>query len=299
MKVFITGVSGYVGGSVAVRLLKAGHQVRGLVRNAQQIEPLKGLGIDPVLGSLDDAELLIKEARAADAVVNAANSDHRPAVAFFIEALRGTGKALLHTSGISLLGDAAAGNSVNEQVFDERQPLIIAPEKQARFAIDCMVQEAEGLRGIVLCNSLIYGKGKGLQPNSVQIPALVEQARSSGAVSILGRGFNRWSTVHIEDVCALYLLALEQTQANGLYFVENGESSFQEIAEALALRLGLTASSIEHWTEEQAIKHWGFNRARFSLGSNSRVSSQKARQVLGWQPKHASLITWITNEMEI
>jgi hypothetical protein len=41
-------------------------------------------GIEPVVGSLDDAALLQAEARAADAVVNAASSDHRGAVEVLI-----------------------------------------------------------------------------------------------------------------------------------------------------------------------------------------------------------------------
>ena len=40
MKVFVTGVTGYIGGSVAVRLIEAGHSVRGLARNEGQFDAL-------------------------------------------------------------------------------------------------------------------------------------------------------------------------------------------------------------------------------------------------------------------
>ena len=33
MKLFITGATGYIGGSIANRLVAAGHTVRGLVRD--------------------------------------------------------------------------------------------------------------------------------------------------------------------------------------------------------------------------------------------------------------------------
>lgn len=33
MKVFVTGAAGFIGGSIASALVKAGHQVTGLVRN--------------------------------------------------------------------------------------------------------------------------------------------------------------------------------------------------------------------------------------------------------------------------
>ena len=69
MKIFVTGASGYIGGSVAALLVKRGHQVRGLVRDAAKAEGVRAHGITPVLGTLDDAALLEAEARAADAVL--------------------------------------------------------------------------------------------------------------------------------------------------------------------------------------------------------------------------------------
>ena len=36
MKIFCTGASGYIGGSVAANLAAAGHQVTGLVRSARK-----------------------------------------------------------------------------------------------------------------------------------------------------------------------------------------------------------------------------------------------------------------------
>ena len=37
MKIFCTGASGYIGGSVAAHLARAGHQVIGLVRSADKV----------------------------------------------------------------------------------------------------------------------------------------------------------------------------------------------------------------------------------------------------------------------
>ena len=95
MKVFVTGASGYIGGSIAAHLLEHGHAVRG----ADNAGALGRLGIAPVLGDLDDAALLAREATGADAVVNAASSDHRASLVALIDALAGSGKPLLHTSG--------------------------------------------------------------------------------------------------------------------------------------------------------------------------------------------------------
>ncbi len=80
MKIFVTGANGYIGGSVASTLIADGHKVRGLVRSREKADAVAAHGVAPVIGSLDDADLLQAEARAADAVVNAASSDHRGAV---------------------------------------------------------------------------------------------------------------------------------------------------------------------------------------------------------------------------
>jgi nucleoside-diphosphate-sugar epimerase len=55
MKVLITGATGYIGRAVAQRLLTAGHNVTGLVRNEFGVRTLTTAGIEPVHGALDDA----------------------------------------------------------------------------------------------------------------------------------------------------------------------------------------------------------------------------------------------------
>jgi uncharacterized protein YbjT (DUF2867 family) len=80
MKIFLTGASGYIGGSLAKKLIENNHEVLGLVRSKEKATRLAELGVKPILGSLDDSDILSETVRAADAVINAASSDHRPVV---------------------------------------------------------------------------------------------------------------------------------------------------------------------------------------------------------------------------
>jgi len=297
MNIFLTGATGYLGGSIGRHLASAGHRIRGLARDAGKSDALRAIGIAPVIGSLEDEVLLKAEAQAADAVVNCASSDHRGAIEALIDGLGHTGKVLLHTSGSSKVGDGAGGNVLNDTIFDEDTPLLVGPEKMARHELDLRILAAPGIRGVVICNTLVYGNGTGLQPHSVQIPAVVQQARESGVVRIVGRGINRWSTVHLDDSCSLYALALERAPAGAFYFAENGESSYAEMAQAIADRLGL--EQIEQLDEAAAIALWGVNKARYSLGSNSRVRAVRARAELAWQPKHGSAVRWIAQDMKL
>lgn len=293
MRILLTGANGFIGGAVAVALIAAGHSVRGLVRSKEKAGLVAAHGVEAVIGSLDDAALLQAQARAADAVVNTASSDHRGAVEALIAAMAGTGKPFIHSSGTSIVADLAMGEP-SERLFDERTPIEPLPERAGRVAIDRLVLAAPGIRSIVLCNAMIYGHALGPPAQSVQIPALVRQARASGVARYIGRGLNRWSNVHIADVAALYVLALAKAPAGAFYYVESGEEALGNIAGAVASRLGLGAA--QSWSAEDAIAAWGRNLAVLSLGSNSRVRGKAARE-LGWSPTRRSVTDWIANEM--
>jgi nucleoside-diphosphate-sugar epimerase len=292
MRVFLTGASGFIGGSVAVALIAAGHRVRGLVRSPAKAELVTAYGIEAVVGSLDDTTVLQTEARTADAIINAASSDHRGAVEALIAAIAGSGKPFMHSSGTSIVADLAMGEP-SERIFHEATPVEPLPERAARLAIDRLVLAAPGIRSMVLCNAMIYGHGLGPAAQSVQIPALVRQAKASGVVRYVGRGLNRWSNVHIAYVAAIYVLALAKAPAGAFFYIESGEEALGEIARAIAARLDGAAQS---WPAEQAIATWGRNLAVLSLGSNSRVRGSAAVE-LGWSPTRRSVTHWIANDM--
>lgn len=296
MKIFVTGVTGYIGGSVAVALRAQGHAVRGMTRDHSRSHLLQAAGIEPVIGTLDESDLLAREAAGADAVINAANSDHAGAVEALVQGLAGSDKPLIHTSGCSVVGDDARGLFRSELIVDEATPLTINPAKQARRDIDVQVLAAADrqVRSTVICPSLIYGQGRGLNPHSVQIPFLLAHARVHGAIPVVGNGSNVWSNVHIDDVVQLYLLALAKAPAGSFYFAENGEASYAELAQALAERTGIRR--VEYLPAEVAAQHWGEPRAYFSFGSNCRVRAIRARRELGWLPQHRSVQDWIAQD---
>lgn len=294
MKVFLTGAAGFIGSSIAKGLVAAGHSVTGMVRKPEQIAELAGIGVQGVLGTLNDRTLIIEQARAADAVINAASSDHRGAVEAIIEALAGSNKPYLHTSGSSIVGDASGGEGSEHIYYEDKLPQPTA-DKAARVAIDDLVLASakQGVRASVLCNTLIYGHGA-LPRDSVQLPRLLKQARRSGIVRHVGPGHNVWSNVHIGDVVSLYLLALEKSPAGTFYFVESGEAAFRDMTAAIAEALKLGPA--QDWPLPDAIAEWGYEMASYGLGSNSRVRGERAR-ALGWQPQGPAVLNWIKHEM--
>lgn len=299
MKIFMTGATGYIGGTIARRLLDDGHEIRGLVRDAEKGRSLVAFGVASVIGGLDDAAILAAEASRADAVINAANSDHRGAVEALLDGLAGSNKPFVHTSGSSIVADDAHGDVASDKIYDEETPFEPVPGKQARVAIDRTIRDASrrGVRSVVVCPTMIYGNGLGLARDSAQIPGLAKRAKAPGVVRHVGQGLNVWSNVHVEDVADLYCLALEKAPPGAFYFAENGEASYRDICAAIARRLKL--GEPQAWPFEEAARELGENSAAYTFGSNSRVRARRARSELGWQPKHGSATEWIEAELPL
>jgi len=145
---------------------------------------------------------------------------------------------------------------------------------------------------VVICNSLIYGPGAIAGSRSVQLPLLYDDARQHGVVRYIGAGRNIWSHVHIDDVVALYRAALDSAPPGAFYFTANGEAGFGTVAAAVGKAQGRPTVSID---EQTAIAAWGSERARFAMGSNSRVRAVAARRDLGWTPRGLGLLEAIAS----
>jgi nucleoside-diphosphate-sugar epimerase len=297
MKTFLTGATGYVGGSIATALLTAGHQVVGLARSADAGPALRELGVEPVFGTLDDADLLAEQARAADVVVNAASADHAASVAVFLDALAGSGKVYVQTSGAGVVADKARGAASAASALSDDDEFTPEPEKAARVALDRSVLAAaeRGVRAVVVCPTLIYGHGLGLRRDSYQVPQMVELARRDGVPGHVGEGLNVWSAVHIADLADLYALVVEKGEAGTFLYAENGEVSFADLAAAIGAALGQTGSprSLDF---AAATELWGEGAATFTMSSNVRVRADRAR-ALGWTPSRPAVLDWIAAEV--
>ncbi len=289
MKIFVTGATGYIGGTVAAKLLQAGHRVSGLARNAERAALLEARGISPVIGTLDDLDVLADVARAADATANTANADHPFAARALVEALEGSGKTLLHTSGTTIIADNANGQP-SDAVFNEDMPRGPLPEKASRIATDRLVMASAGrrVRAVVLCPSLVYGGGLGDTRHSPQIPTFIATAKAAGVPRHIGPGLNVWSNVHVEDCADAYLAALERGPAGAFYYLEGGEDSMLDANRAVGRMLGL-GEATQAMTLAEAIREWNVPMAH-AMGSNVRVCADKARAMLGWSPSRPAML---------
>jgi nucleoside-diphosphate-sugar epimerase len=287
MKIFVTGATGYIGGSVATKLLERGDTVLGLARSDDAAAALKKRGIEPVAADINTYTPLVETTKRVDAVINAANADNAFVAHALLDGLKGSGKTLIQTSGSSVVGTYDNGEA-SEDTFDEDTPFTPEPEKATRVAIDNQVLAAAngGLRSIVIRPTLIYGRGIGVPGISVQLPKLIDVAKKHGVPRHVGRGLNIWGHVHIADVVDLFLLALDKGKPGSLLYAESGEANFKSVTQSIGRMLGL-GDATKDWPIGEAVEGLGPG-AYLSFGSNSRVRGKRARE-LGWTPKQGTL----------
>ena len=292
-KVLITGITGYIGGSVAKLLLAKNYEVYGLVRKAEDVSKVEQFGAKAIVGNINDYKLLCDICRDIDVIIHTAESaDDAYAATNFLKILEGTGKTFIFTSGSAILGGKENGERSDFQ-FTEDIPLSPRLEMSLRVNINKAVLQAaqKNIRSIVIVPTMVYGEGIGLKKESIQVPALVKFSIEKGKGIYIEKGENIWSNLHIEDLAELYLLALEKAKPGALYYAENGASSIKEIANTISGKYKLEhAESISIY---EAIQYFGEAGAYFGFASNSYCNADKARTELDWKPKFNNIHKYI------
>lgn len=281
MHVFLTGASGWVGSAVAEDLLTAGHQVTGLVRNEEKAQALVALGAQVVTGTLDDHQLLHDGASRADAVIHTAfNHDFsrfsencaqdERAIQILGEALRGSDRPLLVTSGLAMI---APGRLALESDLP-----FVAPAYPRRSEPAARELAQKGVRAAtVRLSPTVHGVG-----DHGFIPILIGLAKQTGVSAWPEDIENRWAAVHRRDAATLYRLALETGITQEAYHAVAEEGiAFRDIAQAIGKHLGVPA-------EPRAREHFGWFADFASI--DMAASSEQTRAVLGWNPTHPTLL---------
>jgi nucleoside-diphosphate-sugar epimerase len=280
MRVFVTGATGYVGSAVAEALRAAGHDVVGLARSDDAARMLEAAGCAALRGSLGDADALARGAREADATIHAAATGaadqaevDAAAVHALLDALAGSGKPFVYTSGIWVLG------TTGDAVADEDAPANPAAIVAWRPAIERAVVDAaaRGVRSVVIRPGVVYGRGGGTPGG------FLASGRKKGVVRYVGDGSQRWPFVHVDDLAELYVLALD-APAGTVLNAAGPSLPARAVAEAAARAAGARA---EGWPLEDARARLGAYADALAL--DQRVSAERAH-ALGWRPSRPSVL---------
>lgn len=286
MRVFVTGASGWIGSATVRELLAAGHEVIGMARSDEGLAVVEAAGAVSLRGTLVDHDVL--RAAAADsegvihlayvhdfdslAAIEAAAVTDRAAIKALAVGLEGTNRPLLIASGV--LGLGAPGRLATEAAPPEG-----GHPRQASAAMTLGLAQRRIRPAVVRLPPTVHGEGdRGF------IAGIASVARARGVSGYLADGSTCWSAVHRDDAATLLRLAVEQAPTGVLHCVADEEVPLLQIAEAIGRQLGVPVESV---APDNAGEHFGW--LAFVLGLDGRASSAHTRELLGWQPTHASL----------
>ena len=286
MRVFLTGATGFVGSAVTAELLGAGHEVLGLVRTDAAAARLAGTGAAVLRGSITEPDVLRRGAADADAVIHTAfNHDFsrfaasceedRLAIETMGEALMGSERPLLVTSGISLLAPGRVATETDVQPTGPGHH-----PRRSEAAAAALGERGVRARVIRLAPS-VHGPGdRGFVPMAIAV------AREKNVSAFIGDGSNRWPGVHRQDAARLYRLALEHGDAGGpFHAVADKGVPFRDIAAAIGRHLGIPVVSL---SPEAAATHFGWFTT--FVGADVPASSERTRAALGWTTEQPGLL---------
>ena len=239
-KVLITGGTGLIGSRLAEMLIDAGYDVALLSRQSNTGR-YRSFRWDPSQGTIDEAAISY-----ADYVINLAGAsvsegkwtaerkhdimDSRlgGTELLFRELAKGKHhvQAFLSASAIGIYGDSS------DRLVDEET----APAPAEDFLADVSYQwELVGLKVQDLgVRTVVMRLGIVLSPEGGALPQLARPVKL-GAGVVLGSGKQYMSWIHLDDVCRLFIQALEETHWQGIYnAVAPSPVTNQEFTETLA-----------------------------------------------------------------
>ncbi|KAH7057115.1 NAD dependent epimerase/dehydratase family protein [Macrophomina phaseolina] len=330
-KVFLTGASGYIGGEV-LHTLAAAHpeyEIAALNRDPKKADQITRAypNVKIVSGSLDDAAILEQEASKADVVLHLAATGHLPSVESIFKGLTSSQRSgpahWLQISGASLLGAPEIVSKTfgepSDKIYndlDGAEEIRAHIRKYKNRVVDNFILDvsgkASGVKTALVPGAIIYGPGRGpVNQRSIQIPELSRIALQRGKAVQVGRGLSIWGNVHVQDLSSLFLLLVEKAVAgdssksywndDGIYFNSVGNDiSFAEISRRVA-RVAVDKGFIKNEEVEQLSAEDADKlspHASIVLGTNARVDSRRARQVLGWKPVQRRLQDEIPETLE-
>ncbi|KAI9061107.1 NAD-P-binding protein [Trametes sanguinea] len=321
--IFLTGATGYIGGSVLERLLKHPSantfDITVIVRNAEKAKILESkFGVKAVVGTHQDLDKLETLAENAHVVFHCADADDLPAAKAILSGLRkrhaklGDLPILIHTSGTGELTDDARGMYATETIYSDLnvEQIKSIPPTAFHRNVDLTIVEADEqgyVRAHIILPSTIYGIAEGSlfdagvsNRHSIQIPLLIKGSLDRKRAGVVGLGKALWPDVHISDVADLYIVLFDSAVSNpdktghgweGFYFGENGEHSWYQISRAIGdalVELGITDDpEPTPFSKDELIKYFGNETAGNYSGSNSRCRADRGRSI-GWKPRHTT-----------
>jgi dihydroflavonol-4-reductase len=234
MTVLVTGASGFVGAAVARTLRAAGRSVRAMVRKGSDRRNLAAMEVEVCEADLTDPGSLGNAVRGCEAVFHVA-ADYRLWVRdpkrmyranvdgtrdLLLAAAEAGAARIVYTSSVATLGLRDDGPA------DEDTPStlegMIGPYKRSKFLAEAEVRRLVASRGVPV---VIVNPSTPVGPGDVKptpTGRMILEAAAGRMPAYVDTGLN---IVHVDDVAAGHLLALERGEIGERYIL-GGENRY-------------------------------------------------------------------------
>jgi dihydroflavonol-4-reductase len=258
MNVLVTGSTGFIGSALCKALLAQGQRVRAFHRPTSNLLLLEGLPVEHSLGSLAQPATLQEAMQGIEVVFHTAalmGGASEPGQLYMVtvegtravlQAARQAGvRRLVHTSSVAALGvpEWAPMHKAAPGLIDERHtwnyPAERWPYGYAKYLAELEVQAvvAQGLDAVIVNPSLVMGAGDIYRQSS----SLVVQVARQRLPALVEGGLN---VVHLADVVAGHLAALEHGKTGERYILGGENLSIVELVRKIAAIVGAAAPSL-------------------------------------------------------
>ena len=306
MKIIIAGASGAMGRALIPLLVRAGHDVVGMVQRPRSVEVVHSLGAEPrTADALDSAAVLscfhevqpqvvIHQLTAIPAALDMRHFDREFALTNLLrtEGTRHLLAAAVDVGATHFIAQSFAGwtygrkGNGKSKLKTEEDALDTDPPRRLRTTLDALksleraVLSESRVTGTVLRYGAFYGPH-----TSIAKDGSIVQAVRRRKLPLVGEGAGVWSFVHIDDAASATAAAVESGRG-GIYNVVDDEPA--PVSEWL--------SFLAHCAHAQPPRHVAAWMARLLIGEHvvavmneiRGVSNAKIKRDMGWTPRWPS-----------
>lgn len=308
MKVVVTGGAGYVGGTVAIQLMQAGHEVTivdSLVHAERKYVPEGATFVETDIADRGRMEQVLRDSGAEGvlhfaALIEAGESMQKPEIYFrnntastlaLLEAMHATGvKKLVFSSTAAVYGEPEAvpipetAKLEPTNAYGESKLLV---EEMLRWLHRIHGLRYASLRYFNVAGAL-PGRGEAHEPETHIIPLILDVALGRREkILIFGDDYPTpdgtciRDYVHVADLADAHLLAFAALEQHDKLILNLGNGSGFSVKEVIEVAREVTGKPIPAEIKPRR------------PGDPARLvaSSGEAKRILGWEPKRAQLQT--------